>query len=242
MATGRKKQPRYQSDDNSSRTRKQLSIKARNDNQQQYINAIKDNDITFGVGSAGSGKTYVAALLAVKQLTNGHVDKIVICRPAIPAGGEDIGFLPGSIDDKMAPYIQSIFDAFKTYWRPQTIKQHLADGTIEIVPLAFMRGRSFTNTYILCDEMQNATMDNMLMLLTRLGDGSKMVITGDPIQSDIHGTDTFTQVETVLRDISGIAFVNFTNDDVIRHQTVMNILNAWPVHAAPVGVPIPVAA
>lgn len=209
-------------------SRKRLKIEARSPKQREYIRAIREHDITFGMGSAGTGKTFLAALLAVQHLTDGDVDKIVICRPAVTAGGEELGFLPGGIQDKMDPYIQPIFDAFRTYWRPETIKQHLADGVIEIVPLAYMRGRSFNNSFIIADEMQNATPDNLLMLMTRLGEGSKIVITGDPIQSDINGHSCFHIAEHVLRIIPDVHFVHFSNADVVRHPTVEKILDAWP--------------
>lgn len=231
MAKNGQKKPRYQRTEEQQsvpRTRKKLNIQARNPRQREYIQSIRDHDITFGMGSAGTGKTYLAALLAVQYLTEGHVDKIVICRPAVTAGGEDLGFLPGGINDKMDPFIQPIFDAFRTYWQPSTIKQHLADQVIEIVPLAYMRGRSFNNTFIIADEMQNATPENLLMLLTRLGEGSKITITGDPIQSDINGKSCFNVAEKFLDTVEEVNFVKFSNGDVVRHSTVANILNAWP--------------
>lgn len=209
-------------------TRKAVEIIPRNPRQREYIRAIHNSDITFGMGSAGTGKTYLAALLAVKYLTDGLVDKIVICRPAVTAGGEDLGFLPGGIKDKMDPFLQPIFDAFKTYWSAMTIKQHLADEVIEIVPLAYMRGRSFNNSFILADEMQNATSENLLMLMTRLGEGSKIVITGDPVQSDINGHSGFMMAHHSLSVIDDIAFVYFRNSDVVRHPIVEKILDAWP--------------
>lgn len=209
-------------------TRKLPVIQPRTPKQREYIQAIEDHDIVFGMGSAGTGKTFLAALVAMKQLTEGLVTKIVICRPAVTAGGEDLGFLPGDIKSKMDPFIQPIFDAFRTYWSPQTIKQHLSDQVIEIVPLAYMRGRSFNNSFIIADEMQNATADNLLMLMTRLGEGSKIVITGDPIQSDINGHSCFHVAQHILRALPEIYFVRFSNSDVVRHPTVAKILNIWP--------------
>lgn len=226
--TRKTKQNFFPSEHNVPKTRKELQIQARTPKQREYIRAIRTHDITFGMGSAGTGKTFLAALLAVEQLTEGYVDKIVICRPAVTAGGEELGFLPGGIQDKMDPFIQPIFDAFKTYWSPQTIKQYLSEGTIEIVPLAYMRGRSFNRSFIIADEMQNATPDNLLMLMTRLGEGSKIVITGDPIQSDINGHSCFHVAGNILHVIEDIAFVHFSNKDVVRHPTVEKILNAWP--------------
>lgn len=210
------------------KTRAPIEVTARTRKQREYIRAIQQNDITFGMGSAGTGKTYLAAKMAQKYLTDGKVDKIVICRPAVTAGGEDLGFLPGGIQDKMDPFIQPIFDAFKEYWHLSTIKQNLANGLIEIVPLAYMRGRSFRNTFIIADEMQNATPDNLLMLLTRMGEGTKIVITGDPIQSDVNGHSCFRTAQGILTTVEDIAFVLFDNSDVVRHPTVEKILNAWP--------------
>lgn len=209
-------------------TRKPVDIQARTPKQRDYIRAIRDNDITFGMGSAGTGKTFLASLMAVDHLTKGLVDKIVICRPAVTAGGEELGFLPGGINEKMDPFVQPIFDAFRTYWSPQTIKQHINDRVIEIVPLAYMRGRSFNRSFILADEMQNATPDNLLMLLTRLGEESKIVVTGDPLQCDINGNSCFRIAESILRRVDTVEFVRFSNRDVVRHPTVEKILNAWP--------------
>lgn len=209
-------------------TRKPVEVSARTPKQKEYIKAIQNHDITFGMGSAGTGKTYLAAKMAQKLLTDGDVTKIVICRPAVTAGGEDLGFLPGGINDKMDPFIQPIFDAFKEYWSVSTIKQYLGDGIIEIVPLAYMRGRSFQNAFIIADEMQNATPENLLMLLTRLGEGTKMVITGDPIQSDVNGHSCFHTAQGILTRVEDVAFVKFRNADVVRHPTVEKILNVWP--------------
>jgi len=188
-------------------TRKKLIIKPRNTKQKDYIRSINNYDITFGIGSAGTGKSYLAALLAVQSIIETKMDKIILCRPAVEAGGEKIGFLPGDINAKMDPYLAPVFDAMKVYWSPHTIKQHIADGVIEIVPLAFMRGRSFNNAFILCDEFQNSTADNLLMLLTRLGEGSKIVITGDPLQSDINGFSSFHVAERNLKYVNGVNFV-----------------------------------
>jgi len=208
-------------------TRKKLTIKPRNPRQREYIDSIRSHDITFGIGSAGTGKSYLAALLAVQSIIECNMEKIVLCRPAVMAGGEDIGFLPGDINTKMDPYLQLIFDAMKVYWNPHTIKQHLLDGVIEIVPISFMRGRSFNNSFILCDEFQNSTIDSILMVLTRLGEGSKIECTGDPIQSDLVGQSSLHVVERKLHSVDEVAFVKFTNDDVVRHPTVAKILKVW---------------
>ena len=209
-------------------TRKKVEIQPINAAQRAYIDAIQTNNITFGMGSAGTGKTYLAALLAMQAKTEGWVDRIVIARPAVTAGGEDIGFLPGSITQKMDPYVRPVFDAFRTYWSSQNIIDLIGRGDIEIVPLAFMRGRTFDDTFIIADEMQNATPENLLMLLTRYGVRSKMVVTGDPVQSDVNGHSCFHMAQDVLRNVDSIRFVNFGKRDVVRHETVQDILNVWP--------------
>jgi phosphate starvation-inducible PhoH-like protein len=210
-------------------TRKKVEIDPITPAQRDYVSAIHDTNITFGIGSAGTGKSYLAALLAMHYMTEGMVNRIVIARPAVTAGGEDIGFLPGGITAKMDPYIRPIIDAFRTYWGTSTIQDYIGRGDIEIVPLAFMRGRTFDDTFIIADEMQNATPENLLMLLTRFGVRSKMVITGDPIQSDVNGQSCFRVAERILRDVDSIKFVSFGEQDVVRHETVKNILNVWPV-------------
>lgn len=210
------------------KTRKPVTLRARNPHQREYIEAIHKNDITFGIGSAGTGKTYIPSKLAIKYFTERDVEKIVICRPAVTAGGEDIGFLPGGINEKMHPYVSPILDAFREYWSEQTINQHLADKTIEIIPLAFMRGRDLKNAFIIADEMQNATEENLLMLVTRLGEGSKMVISGDPVQTDVGNESCFNVAARRLRGIDTIQFVYFSEDDVVRHSTVAKILKVWP--------------
>jgi phosphate starvation-inducible PhoH-like protein len=210
-------------------TRKKVEIDPITPAQRDYVSAIHDNNITFGIGSAGTGKSYLAALLAMHYMTEGMVNRIVIARPAVTAGGEDIGFLPGGITAKMDPYIRPIIDAFRTYWGTSTIQDYIGRGDIEIVPLAFMRGRTFDDTFIIADEMQNATPENLLMLLTRFGVRSKMVITGDPIQSDVNGHSCFRVAERILREVDSIQFVSFGENDVVRHETVKNILNVWPV-------------
>jgi len=210
-------------------TRKKVEIDPITHAQSEYIRAVHNNNITFGIGSAGTGKTYLAALLAMQYMTEGQVNRIVIARPAVTAGGEDIGFLPGGITAKMDPFIRPVLDAFRTYWSSTTIQDYIGRGDIEIVPLAFMRGRTFDDTFIIADEMQNATPENLLMLLTRYGVRSKMVITGDPIQSDVNGQSCFRMAERTLADVPNIDFVNFGEHDIVRHETVKDILSAWPV-------------
>lgn len=205
---------------------KKFAIKYLNLKQREYGRTIQQNTITFGIGSAGSGKTFLAALHAMEELLSGNVDKIVVCRPVINAGGEELGFLPGTLHEKMDPYIKPIFDAFAIQWHPKQIQTMLEYGKIEIAPLAFMRGRTFRDSFIICDEAQNATDDQLIMLLSRLGENSKMIITGDPSQKDIAGRP-FERARRRLSAIHGIAFVDFSDDDVVRHPLVQMILRVW---------------
>lgn len=205
---------------------KKFTIRYLNSKQKEYGRIIQHNTIVFAIGSAGSGKTYLAALHAMDDFLAGRVEKIVVCRPVINAGGEELGFLPGTLEEKMDPYIRPIFDAFSLQWHPKQIQTMLDYGKIEIAPLAFMRGRTLNNSFILCDEAQNATDDQLLMLLSRLGNDSKMVITGDPSQRDVGGRP-FEKARHRLGGVPGIAFVTFGDDDVVRHPLVQKILKLW---------------
>ncbi len=208
-------------------TRKKVEVLPRTESQKTYIQTVHRSDITFAVGSAGTGKTHLAGLLAMWYLTEGHVDRIIICRPAVEAGGEQLGHLPGKLEEKMDPFIRPVYDAFETYWHRQAIERRISDGTIEIVPLAFMRGRTFKRAFIIADEMQNADVDQLRMLTSRLGQDSKMVITGDPTQSDINGHSCFRVAEEILGGIPEISFVHFQPWETVRHPTVKKLLKAW---------------
>lgn len=205
---------------------KKFSIKYLNQKQKEYGRTIQQNTFVFAIGSAGTGKTFLAALHAMEDFLAGRVEKIVVCRPVINAGGEELGFLPGTLQEKMDPYIRPIFDAFALQWNHKQIQTLLDYGKIEIAPLAFMRGRTFQDSFIICDEAQNATDDQLLMLLSRLGQNSKMVITGDPSQRDIAGRP-FEKARRRLSAVNGIAFVDFSDDDVVRHPLVQQILRRW---------------
>jgi phosphate starvation-inducible PhoH-like protein len=205
---------------------KKFTIKYLNSKQKEYGKIISNNTIIFAIGSAGSGKTFIAALHAMDDFLAQKIDKIVICRPVINAGGEELGFLPGDLHEKMDPYIKPIFDAFSIQWNQKQIQTMLEYGKIEIAPLAFLRGRTFKNSFIICDEAQNATDEQLIMLLSRLGEGSKMVITGDPSQKDITGKP-FEKAYRKLSNINDIAFINFTNNDIVRHELVQKILASW---------------
>lgn len=212
---------------------KKFTIKYLNQKQKEYGRSIYQNTIIFAIGSAGSGKTFLAALHAMDDFIAGRVDKIVVCRPVVNAGGEDIGFLPGTLQEKMDPYLKPIFDAFSMQWHPKQLQTMLEYGKIEIAPLAFMRGRTFRDSFIICDEAQNATDEQLLMLLSRLGENSKMIITGDPSQRDIAGKP-FEKARRRLGNIPGIAFVDFSDEDVVRHPLVQAILRVWRPQTDPV--------
>lgn len=208
-------------------TRVKVEVLPRTDAQKTYIRTVHQSDITFAIGPAGTGKTHLAGLLAMWYLTEGYVDKIVVCRPALEAGGEQIGHLPGTLEAKMDPYIRPIFDAFQTYWHRQAIERRISDGTIEIVPLGFMRGRTFKDAFVIADEMQNADVGQLKMLTTRLGPGSKMIITGDPDQSDINGRSCLGVAEHVLSGVPEVSFMHFEPWETVRHPTVRKVLKAW---------------
>lgn len=190
------------------------------------MRSIEKNNVVFGIGAAGTGKSFLAASTAVKLLNQNKVGRIVVCRPIVEACDEDLGFLPGYIKDKCDPYIRPLYDAFEVFWGPQGLSQKLKQGMVQICPLAYMRGRTFDNTFVIADEMQNANKDQILMLLTRLGENSKIVITGDPQQRD-RKVDGLEHAEDKLSGVSMIDFVRFDNNDIVRHQTVTDVLNAW---------------
>lgn len=204
-------------------------LKPRNGAQANFMTAIEENDIVFGIGAAGTGKTYVSAFMAAQALEDNIIDRIVICRPAIQAAGEDLGYLPGGLRDKAEPYLRPMLDAFKTFWRfaPHKLDMYLKYEKIEIAPLAFMRGRTFENCWTLCDEAQNMNENMMKMLLTRLGENGKIIITGDQGQRDNFEADGFEVAMDRLSGVPGVAIVNFSRADVVRHQTVARILDRW---------------
>lgn len=202
-------------------------IRPRNSAQSTYMDLIETNDIVFGVGPAGTGKTFLAAHKAAEAFSNKQIDKIIICRPIVEACGEELGYLPGDINEKTEPYMLPIYDAFKSHWQYPYIMNLLKKKDIEICPLAYMRGRTFENAFIIADEMQNATEDQMLMLLTRIGENSTMIITGDPKQRDSKMARGLEAAEEKLSNCPSIAFVNFQREDVVRHKTVERVLKFW---------------
>ena len=208
--------------------KKRVEIIPRNLAQEEYIFSITDCAVTFGIGPAGTGKTLLATLMAIQALKDGQIEKIVVTRPAVSVD-EQHGFLPGDITAKMAPWTRPIFDVFEEYYHPKQIKQMLEDGVIEIAPLAYMRGRTFHSSFIVADEMQNATPNQMKMVLTRIGQDSKMVITGDLNQHDRgfeeNGLKDFTN--RIDKGSENISVVTFTKKDIERSPVVAEILDTY---------------
>ncbi|WP_231493402.1 PhoH family protein [Alicyclobacillus macrosporangiidus] len=196
--------------------------------QRRYVEAIRRQDIVFGIGPAGTGKTYLAVAMAVAALKRGDVKRIVLTRPAVEAG-ENLGFLPGDLQEKVDPYLRPIYDALYDVYGPEQVQRALERGSIEIAPLAYMRGRTLDDSFVILDEAQNTTAEQMKMFLTRLGFGSKMVITGDVTQIDLPPgrPSGLVQAERILRGIDGIAFCHFSGDDVVRHHLVQRIIEAY---------------
>ncbi len=196
--------------------------------QQRYLDAIRNQDIVFGIGPAGTGKTYLAMAMAVKSLIEKQVKRIVLCRPAVEAG-EKLGFLPGSLQEKVNPYLRPLYDALNDLLDIERAQLLIDRGQIEVAPLAFMRGRTLNDSFVILDEAQNTTSEQMKMFLTRLGYDSKSVITGDVTQVDLplRSQSGLVEVESLLRDIPGIEFCYFTEVDVVRHPLVAAIIRAY---------------
>jgi phosphate starvation-inducible PhoH-like protein len=208
--------------------KQRVIISARNANQKIYLQKLQDEDksIVLAIGPAGTGKTMLAVQNGIKLFQEGIVDKIIVTRPAVSVD-EDLGFLPGTLNEKMAPWTRPIFDVFAEYYQQKDIAKMLEDGTIEISPLAYMRGRTFKNAYIIADECQNTTVNQMKMLLTRLGDGSRMVVTGDLAQADRmndNGLINFCNLLGKQRGLHHVDIVQFDHQDIERHNAVKEIL------------------
>jgi phosphate starvation-inducible PhoH-like protein len=203
------------------------SIRAKTVGQHHYVRAIEDHTIVFGIGPAGTGKTYLAMAKAVQALQRKEVERIILTRPAVEAG-ERLGFLPGSLTDKIDPYLRPLFDALNEMLDPELVPKLMAVGTIEVAPLAYMRGRTLNNSFIVLDEAQNTTPEQMKMFLTRLGFDSKMVITGDITQIDLPVSSSGLRLVTeILQDIDDIHFSRLTSDDIVRHSLVGRIVDAY---------------
>ena len=210
---------------------KKPSVTARTVGQKKYLDAIRKHDITFGIGPAGTGKTYLAVAMALATLRAGQVSRIILTRPAVEAG-EALGFLPGDLYEKILPYLRPLQDALHDMLPTDEIQKLTERTTIEIAPLAYMRGRTLNNAFIILDEAQNSTTEQMLMFLTRLGHGSKAVITGDETQVDLppHKHSGLLEAHRVLRKVDGIAVIEFDKRDVVRHPLVQRIISAYEVH------------
>ena len=204
------------------------AIKPRTINQHRLVEKFYDNDLVFAIGPAGTGKTYTAIALAVKAWRNREVKRIVLSRPAVEAG-ENLGFLPGDLKEKVDPYLQPLYDALFDMLPSKKLEDLMEDGTIEIAPIAFMRGRTLENAFVILDEAQNATQNQLKMFLTRMGENSKFIVTGDITQIDLprKSSSGLLQATKLLKNIDGIAFVYFGVEDIVRHKLVTDIVNAY---------------
>src|SRR5436309_5827150 len=200
-------------------------------NQRQYLDAIRDNDLVFAIGPAGTGKTYLAVAAAVGHLSEKKVERIILCRPAVEAGGK-VGVLPGSLGEEVEPYFRPLYDALYHLLDRDRANAQMERGAIEVAPLAFMRGRTLNNSFVILDEAQNTTSEQMKMFLTRLGNNSKAVITGDVTQVDLPPgrTSGLIEAQTVVADVPGIRFVYFDDSDVVRHPLVQSIIRAYEAY------------
>lgn len=208
-----------------------VTLLPRNQHQERYLQQLQDDskNIVFAIGPAGTGKTLLAVQAGIKMYQEGVIDKIIVTRPAVSVD-EDIGFLPGTLNEKMAPWTRPIFDVLGEYYQKKDIENMLNEGTIEISPLAYMRGRTFKNAYVIADEMQNATQNQMKMLLTRLGEGSKMVVTGDLAQADRIKDNGLVDFCTLISNhpkLLHITVVHFDNRDIERHDAVREVLEVY---------------
>ena len=205
-----------------------LIVRARTENQQRLVKFYDDNDLLFAVGPAGSGKTYTAIALAVRALKNKEVKRIILTRPAVEAG-EKLGFLPGDMKEKLDPYLQPLFDALNDMIPPAKLQKYIDEGTVQIAPLAYMRGRTLDNAFVILDEAQNTTLSQLKMFLTRMGRNAKFIVTGDITQIDLprRSDSGLVRAMELLRNIKGIAIVEFGKQDIIRHRLVQHIIRAF---------------
>ncbi|HOP32069.1 MAG TPA: PhoH family protein [Candidatus Hydrothermia bacterium] len=203
-------------------------IELKTPNQKEYIKLIDENDVVIAIGPAGTGKTYLAVASAINFLRKNLVERVILTRPAVEAG-ESLGFLPGDFQEKINPYLTPLYDALYALLTPETIKRYIDTRVIEIAPLAYMRGRTFSDAFVILDEAQNSKAVQMKMFLTRLGPRSKLVLTGDITQIDLPGNEAsgLVEIQSVLKGVKGIAFIYFTAEDVVRHGLVKDIVNAY---------------
>lgn len=207
------------------------AIRAKTPGQKRIVEATKKNDIVFAIGPAGTGKTYTSVALAVRALKERKIKKIVLVRPAVEAG-ESLGFLPGDLKEKIDPYLRPLYDALEEMIEFERLEQNLAKNVIEIAPLAYMRGRTLNNAYVILDEAQNATQIQMKMFLTRLGMNSRAIVTGDITQTDLPRKQQsgLMTVQKILQDVEGISFIHLGQEDVVRHKLVRDIIDAYEKH------------
>ncbi len=207
------------------------TIRAKTSGQKTYLDSIDENTITFGIGPAGTGKTYLAVAKAVEALYNKEVSRIILTRPAVEAG-EKLGFLPGTLSEKIDPYLRPLFDSLQEMLEPEVTAKMMDAGVIEVAPLAYMRGRTLNDSFIILDEAQNTTGEQMKMFLTRLGFNSKMVITGDVTQIDLPGGNSGLRIaQNVLADVEGLHISHLSSRDVVRHELVTRIIDAYDLAA-----------
>jgi phosphate starvation-inducible PhoH-like protein len=220
------------------KTKKRTPITPRTPTQGRYLEALQENELVFGLGPAGTGKTYLAVAQAVSMLVQGQVDRIILSRPAVEAG-ERLGFLPGDLREKVDPYLRPLYDALHDMMPAEQVKKRLESGEIEVAPLAFMRGRTLANAFVILDEAQNTTPMQMKMFLTRLGENGRMAITGDVTQIDLPSGQRsgLRDAIDILRGVEGVAFVNFTDADVVRHPLVARIVRAYDGYELGAGKP-----
>jgi len=209
------------------------TVQPKSPNQRRYLEAIEQHDMVFGVGPAGTGKTYLAVAMAISALLNKQVNRIILARPAVEAG-ERLGFLPGTLQEKIDPYLRPLYDALFDMLEPERVERYLEKNIIEIAPIAFMRGRTLNDSFVILDEAQNTTSEQMKMFVTRLGFNSKAVITGDITQIDLPSARRSGLIEAVeiLQSVNGLAFVHFDESDVVRHHLVQRIIRAYDEHKA----------
>lgn len=216
------------------KTRRGVEIRAKTFRQRQYIQAMRNNDLVFCIGPAGTGKTYLAAILALQALLSDQYERLILTRPAVEAG-ERLGFLPGDLQQKVNPYLRPLYDALYELIDPEKTSNLMERGVIEVAPIAYMRGRTLNNSFVILDEAQNTTPGQMKMVLTRLGFGSRMVVTGDITQTDLlpNQTSGLTMALKILKNVEGIAFCEFSQADVVRHSLVQRIVAAYEKHEKP---------
>src|SRR5881227_1240065 len=207
------------------------TVQPKSVNQRRYLEAIETHDMVFGIGPAGTGKTYLAVVMAISALISKRVNRIILARPAVEAG-ERLGFLPGTLQEKIDPYLRPLYDALYDMLDPERVDRYLEKNVIEIAPIAFMRGRTLNDSFVILDEAQNTTSEQMKMFVTRLGFGSKAVITGDITQIDLPNARRSGLLEAIdiLKDVNGLAFVHFDEGDVVRHHLVQRIVRAYDEH------------